>query len=78
MDQVLAAANRLIATSAAGGSTSQAQAGAMNALLGCLNRETLTVAEAPVSLLGWLPLVAGLQDALMPLWTSDEGHGAGW
>jgi len=40
VNQVLTAANYLIANSASGGSTTQAQAGAMNALLGCVNRET--------------------------------------
>jgi hypothetical protein len=55
VDQVLAAANRLIANSAVGGSTSQAQAGPMNSLLGCLNREAVTgvaVATPPLPLLG--------------------------
>jgi hypothetical protein len=75
IDQVLAAGNKLIATSAAGGSTSQAQAGPMNSLLGCLNRETLTVAAAPLPLLGWFPLAAGHEDGLVSPSASEEAQG---
>ena len=39
VSNVLAVANTLIGNSALGGSTTQPQAGAMNSLLGCLNRE---------------------------------------
>jgi hypothetical protein len=53
VNQVLTAANKLIANSAAGGSTRQAQAGPMNSLLGCLNRETL-VLVVPVTSLAWV------------------------
>lgn len=41
VNDVLIEANKLIANSISGGTTTQAQAGAMNSLLGCLNRETL-------------------------------------
>ena len=40
VEDALKKANTLIANSALNGSTTQSQAGAMNALLGCLNRET--------------------------------------
>ena len=39
VEQVFAAAKSLIDGSAAGGTTTQAQIGAMNTLLGCVNRE---------------------------------------
>ena len=39
VNEVLVKADELIGNSIAGGSTTQAQAGAMNSLLGCLNRE---------------------------------------
>jgi len=40
VNDVLGKANLLLANSQSGGTTTQAQAGAMNSLLGCLNRET--------------------------------------
>jgi hypothetical protein len=40
VNAVLSVANQLIGGSIAGGTTNQSQAGAMNSLLGCLNRET--------------------------------------
>jgi len=42
VESVRTAANTLIGNSLGGGTTTQGQAGPMNALLGCLNRETVT------------------------------------
>jgi hypothetical protein len=70
--QVLAAANRLIANSAAGGSTSQTQVGPINSLLSCVNGATanaalaLPVASAPAGGAGRLaPASTGIAPRML-------------